>query len=61
MACFNAGAISGFNEINSELNDGLVKALGFTGSRITFGGSSSITVCVGFSGSTGLIFECFDN
>lgn len=62
--CLRAGAIVGFKVTSSALNDGRSKALGLTGSRIFGGsgsGSSSITFGAGFSGSTGLTFECFDS
>lgn len=62
MACLRAGATVGFKVTSSASNDGRSKALGFTGSRIFGGsGSSSITLGAGFSGSTGLTFECFDS
>lgn len=62
MDCFKADAMVGSNVVSVELNDGLSNALGFNGSGIFTGSStSSITVGVGFSGSTGLTFECFDS
>lgn len=62
MDCFRADAMVGSNVVSVELNDGLSNALGFNGSGILTGSStSSITVGVGFSGSTGLTFECFDS
>lgn len=62
MDCFKADAMVGSNVVSVELNDGLSNALGFNGSGILTGSStSSITVGVGFSGSTGLTFECFDS
>lgn len=59
--CFNAGATVGFNVISSVSSDGRFISDGLTGSRISFGGSSSTTAGAGFSGSTGLTFECFDS
>lgn len=62
MDCFKAGAMIGFNVVSAKSNDGLTNALGFTGSGIFIGSSSiSSTTLAGFSGSTGLTFECFDS
>lgn len=60
--CFKAGAMVGFNVISAVSNGGRSNALGFTGSGILTGSSSSSMIFgAGFSGSIGLTFECLDS